>query len=118
MNLTCIHGMPLEVFCYACPGTGRRTLMNGGTVDVVAPISDGEWHDGKIGDIIEPNVGFQEIADELARGDRAAALVKDAVTVSLIRSGRPETIPHTLNLSLRLGDDDANFMLRFIGGQR
>ena len=40
------------------------------------------------------------------------------MTVSLIRSGRPETIPHTLNLSLRLDDDDANFMLRFIGGQR
>lgn len=65
-----------------------------------------------------PLFGFQEVADALAAGDRAAELVKDAVTVSLIRSGRPETIPHTLNLSLRLGDDDANFMLRFIGGQR
>ena len=65
-----------------------------------------------------PLFGFQEVADALAAGDRAAALVKDSVTVSLIRSGRPETIPHTLNLSLRLGDDDANFMLRFIGGQR
>ena len=100
MNLTCIHGMPLEVFCYACPGTGWRMAHE------------------QIGEIIEPIVGCQEIADELARGDRAAELVKDAVTVSLIRSGRPETIPHTLNLSLRLDDDDANFMLRFIGGQR
>ena len=30
----------------------------------------------------------------------------------------PDKVPHTLNLSLRLlNDDDANFMLRFIGGE-
>jgi hypothetical protein len=49
--------------------------------------------------------------------ERAAALVHAAVTVSLIRTTMPDKVPHTLNLSLRLNDDDANFMLRFIGGE-
>ena len=50
--------------------------------------------------------------------ERAAALVRAAVTISLIRTTMPDKVPHTLNLSLRLlNDDDANFMLRFIGGE-
>lgn len=113
MNLTCIHGMALEVYCPGCPGTER---IIGSGARVPGGLAQ---RNGLSGIITEsPDSDFQGLPDALAAGDRAAELVKDAVTVSLIRTGRPETIPHTLNLSLRLGDDDANFMLRFIGGQR
>ena len=50
---------------------------------------------------------------------RETAAIHDRLAAELVRGGGvPDKVPHTLNLSLRLlNDDDANFMLRFIGGE-
>ena len=58
------------------------------------------------------------MTDIMPRGGpgRVAALIRNAKTASAIRGAEKYNVEDVVNLSLKLDRDDADFLLRYIGG--